>query len=299
MLPWLLAGVLAAICAAIVGAVWRRRLLVRVRRLRRVVQTAASAGTGARPEDAAMDDVGQLAVAIDAMIEAHGERVRQLEATAAAAQAAQAAAEEADRARSRFLAGLGHELRTPLNAILGYAQLLQDELDTSPLHAGQLQKIRGAGEGLLATIDDVLELARIEARLVELRPHATDVRLLVRRVADRGRAAADRKGLEFSCDVDAGLPSAVKVDGKRLEQVLANLLAGAVERTVRGGVGLSVRCPSLTAECAQLVFAATEMLLMYWDRSMGSAPKAEEGQKPDFLGRSASLYRGKPLGLPG
>lgn len=290
MLPTLVASLFAAICAAMVGVAVRRRLLVRASRLRRVVQAAASGETGERPVDAATDEVGQLAVAIDAMIRAHGERVRQLEADAAAAQAAQAAAEEADRAKSRFLADLGHDLRTPLNAILGYAQLLQDEQDTSPSQAGQLQKIRCAGEGLLATIDDVLELSRIEARLVELRPHATDVRLLVRRVAEMGRAAADRKGLEFSCDVDAELPSAVKVDGKRLQQVLVNLLAGAVDRTVRGGVGLSVRCRSLTAECAQLVFEATD-----------TAPVIEAAQRPllfkAFERRDGAAHRAGRSGL--
>ncbi|MFL6626972.1 MAG: sensor histidine kinase [Vitreoscilla sp.] len=254
----LVAGLLLAILAAVLGFALWHRLRVRLRGLVGVAEAAADGEGGVRAADAATDDVGRLAAGIDRMIEAHGARLRHVEAAAAAAQDTRAAAEEADRAKSRFVARMGHELRTPLNAILGYARLLQDEPGGDPSQAAQLRKIRRAGEGLLATINDVLELSRIESGMVELRPQPTDVPALVHQVAAVVQAAAHRKGLDFSCQVDDPWPRALQVDGMRLEQLLVNLLSSAVDRTERGGVSLDVRCRNTTAETAQLQFEAVD-----------------------------------------
>jgi len=254
----LVAVLLLASFAALLGFALWHRLRVRLRGLIGLAEAAAAGEAGVQAADAATGDVGRVAAAIDKMIEAHGARLRHVEAAAAAAHDARAAAQEADRAKSRFLARMGHELRTPLNAILGYARLLQDEPGLDPSQAVQLQKIRHAGEGLLATINDLLELSRIESGMVELRPLPTDVPALVRQVAAVVRAAAHRKGLDFSCHVDDPLPRALEVDGMRLEQLLVNLLSSAVDRTARGGVRLDVRCLDAKAKAVQLQFEAVD-----------------------------------------
>jgi len=251
------ACMLVAIGAAVLGFALWHRLRVRLRGLIRLAEAAAAGESGVPAEQAVTDEVRRLAAGIDKMMQAHGARLRHLEATAAAAQEAKAAAEEADRAKSRFVTRMGHELRTPLNAILGYAQILQDEPGVEAFRADQLQKIRQAGEGLLATINDVLEFSRIDAGMVELRPQPTDVRVVMRRVAAVVRAAANRKRLDFSCSGDDDLPGALKVDGMRLQQLLVSLLASAVDRTDRGGVSVDVRCRT-TSEGAQLQFEVAD-----------------------------------------
>jgi DNA-binding response OmpR family regulator len=136
---------------------------------------------------------------------------------------------------------MSHELRTPLNAVLGYAQILLSEPGLSEFQVNRLEKIRAGGEHLLAMINDVLDLSRIEAGKVELQPLPVRLSSLLGAACSVIRAAAERKGLSFVSELDPDLPAAVQVDGKRLEQVLLNLLDNAVKFTERGQVGLRLR----------------------------------------------------------
>jgi PAS domain S-box-containing protein len=164
-------------------------------------------------------------------------------------------AELANRAKSSFLANMSHELRTPLNAVLGYAQILRREPGLSELQANGLDTIRRGGEHVLALINDVLDLARIEAGKVELLVQPLDLPRLLHMVHGLIQVEAQRKGLEFVRDVAPDLPAAVSADGKRLEQVLLNLLGNAVKFTERGRVTLRVRrLPALAADAARLRF---------------------------------------------
>jgi len=140
-----------------------------------------------------------------------------------------------------FLSRMGHELRTPLNGILYYAQVLQREPSLTQRQQRGLRTIAESGQHLLSLIDDVVELARIDAGVLELVP--ADVRLseFLKRVADVVRVQAEAKGLAFGVQA-AALPAAVRVDDKRLRQVLLHLLGNAVKFTARGQVTLDVRC---------------------------------------------------------
>ena len=155
--------------------------------------------------------------------------------------AAKERAEDANRAKSAFLANMSHDLRTPLNGILGFSQIL--ELDKS-LNARQLASIgiiRQSGEHLLTLINDILDLAKIEAGKAELFPFDVELSGFLQVIADIIRVKAEQKPeLEFVCDFAADLPRCIRVDGTRLRQVLLNLLDNAVKFTDRGQVVLQV-----------------------------------------------------------
>lgn len=147
-------------------------------------------------------------------------------------------AEEASLAKSQFLANMSHELRTPLNAVLGYAQILKmsENLDAHQRHA--ISAIHESGEHLLTLINDILDLARIEAGRLELLPAAMSLTTVLRFVGHMIGVRAQDKGLTFVCECDPGLPSTVMADEKRLSQVLLNLLSNAVKFTSHGSVKL-------------------------------------------------------------
>ncbi len=146
------------------------------------------------------------------------------------------AAEAANKAKSAFLANMSHELRTPLNAILGFSQMMQ--LD-SQLDASQheiLNIINTNGEHLLKLINDVLEIAKIEAGKLQLENASFDLHALVREVSDTMRLRAEQKGLRLELDQSSDFPRYIKGDEARLRQILVNLLSNAVKFTDTGGV---------------------------------------------------------------
>ena len=148
-------------------------------------------------------------------------------------------AEAASRAKTRFLASMSHDLRTPLNAVLGGADLLRRTpgLDTeAQAHCGLIQR---GGRHLLRLIEDLLDIARIEHD--RLRPVLTEVALrpLLADLAAVARREADAKGLAFDAQIAADLPERVRTDGRRVRQVLQNLLENAVKYTDAGRVVFS------------------------------------------------------------
>ena len=148
--------------------------------------------------------------------------------------------EVASCAQSRFVSTMSHELRTPLHAILGYAQLLGMDRALNEQQRRGIDTIRDSGEHLLALINDILDLSKIDAQRVEL--VATPVHLLsfVQSVVDVVRVKADEKKLILAVEAAPGLPAVVLVDERRLHQVLLNLLSNAVKFTDRGTVSLCV-----------------------------------------------------------
>jgi len=151
------------------------------------------------------------------------------------------AAESANRAKDQFLANISHELRTPLNGILGYAQILRRDAAMTEQQLSSLGVIEQSGEHLLMLINDILDFARIEAGKLEL--NVTDVPLgpFLRVIAEMVGVRADQKNLVLNHDAPANLSKVIRVDEKRLRQVLLNLLANAVKFTDQGEVTLVVR----------------------------------------------------------
>jgi signal transduction histidine kinase/CheY-like chemotaxis protein len=166
-----------------------------------------------------------------------------------ALQKAKDAAESANLAKTRYVTGISHELRTPLNSILGYAQILLRETGGSgstgkgggdDTQKRALSTILRSGEHLLGLIDGLLDLARIEAGKLRLDPAPMPLRELLDDLAKMFEPQAARKGLQFRIETTGRLPDYVRVDAKRLRQVLINLLANAVKFTEQGEVVLRI-----------------------------------------------------------
>lgn len=148
------------------------------------------------------------------------------------------AAEAANRAKSEFLASMSHELRTPLNAVLGYAQLLAMDSSLSARQARGVDAIHQSGQHLLELINDILDLARIEAGRTELNPGPVNLTTFLKAVVNLMQVKAHEKRLLFAFEPAADLPETVLVDERRLRQVLLNLLGNAIKFTDRGTVTL-------------------------------------------------------------
>ncbi|WP_437946923.1 AAA family ATPase [Sorangium sp. So ce296] len=153
-------------------------------------------------------------------------------------------AEAESRAKTEFLRNMSHELRTPLNAILGYAQILKRSPGLEGREVTGLNTIQQSGQHLLTLINDLLDLAKIEAGKLELYPEPIPLSTFLTVVADIIRVRAEQKSLHFVYEVTPHLPQAVLADEKRLRQVLLNLLGNAVKFTDRGRVRFGVQALS-------------------------------------------------------
>ncbi|MBD2233235.1 PAS domain-containing hybrid sensor histidine kinase/response regulator [Phormidium tenue] len=167
------------------------------------------------------------------------ERTRALEQAVAISEAA-------NQAKSTFLATMSHELRTPLNAILGFAQLMARDATLSDDHGQALSIINRSGEHLLMLINDILEMAKIEAGQVSLNAVRFDLHALLKSLGDMLYLRAQDKGLELVLDCHPTLPRHLVTDEPKLRQVLINLLGNAIKFTPAGQVTLRVTPAPLT-----------------------------------------------------
>src|SRR5689334_10955907 len=154
--------------------------------------------------------------------------IRQLSSQRRALMSARAEAEAAARAKDHFLANMSHELRTPLHAILGYADLVREGKLAEAPRQEALATIARSGQHLLSLINDLLDLSRIRSGHLELMPAPVPLRALLEEIAAMVRMDAQQKGLEFILRAAPELPSVVNVDGRRLRQILLNLLNNAI-----------------------------------------------------------------------
>jgi len=158
------------------------------------------------------------------------------------------AAEAANRAKSIFLANMSHELRTPLNAILGFSGIMRrDPLLRADQHEN-LDIINRSGEHLLTLINDVLEMAKVEAGRVELENAPFDLGRMVRDVTDMMQVRAQEKGLQLLVDQSSRFPRYIRGDEARLRQILINLVGNAIKFTPQGGVTVRLGVPPDAAQ---------------------------------------------------
>ena len=217
------------------------------------------------------------------------QRSRALEISQGALQFAVHAANTANQAKSRFLAHMSHEIRTPMNAILGMADLLWE----SPLNADQrnyVQVFRRAGQNLLALINDILDLSKIESGQFALDRTEFELEELIERTVEIIRPRCHQKRIELIVDLPAGLHKSLIGDPLRLQQVLMNLLGNAVKFTESGQIVLGVRGGETPGE----------ILFSISDTGIGIPADRLEAIFEDFSQADASTtrkYGGTGLGL--
>ncbi|ENO95956.1 multi-sensor hybrid histidine kinase [Thauera phenylacetica B4P] len=205
---------------------------------------------------------------------------------------ASAAAAAANAAKSEFLAHMSHEIRTPMNAVLGLAQVLERE-PLAPAQRDMVGRIRGAGQSLLAILDDVLDLSKIEAGQLRIEPRPFDLRALLANLDSLMGQAARAKGLALRIEPPTLPPGLLRGDGLRIEQILINLVSNAIKFTERGEVALRVRVEEL--EAARLRVHAEVR-----DTGIGIAPEVQARLFAPFTQADAGIARrfgGTGLGL--
>ncbi|WP_067775543.1 hybrid sensor histidine kinase/response regulator [Nostoc sp. NIES-3756] len=189
---------------------------------------------------------GQLRDSFAALEQTNQELEKRVAQRTAEITAAKEAADAANRAKSEFLANMSHELRTPLNGILGYAQILQLDASATDEQMEGFQIIYECGSHLLTLINDILDIAKIEAKKLELYPIESNLEQLISGVCDICRIKAEQKQIKFIYQVHHQLPTAVYTDEKRLRQVLINIVGNAVKFTKQGTVTFIVEIISST-----------------------------------------------------
>ncbi len=194
-------------------------------------------------------------------------------------------AEAANRAKSAFLANMSHELRTPLNAITGYAQILEKDAGMSEEQRHGIEIIHRSSDYLLTLINDILDLAKIEADRLELQPDTWEPAHFFRGLREMFELRARQKGIAFYYQTQGRPPASLYCDEKRLRQILINLLGNAIKFTEQGEVRLKV---GFSEHCLELTVT---------DTGIGIDPENLENIFEPFRQSGDNYYKMQGTGL--
>lgn len=250
LLRWLLVGGGALSVASSATLLWlllRRDVLAPVRQLQDVAERVGRGETASRAQVRSRDELGSLAESINRMLDANERAQRQLSAMNEALDLkvgelseANVGLGESNRLKSEFLANVSHELRTPLNSIIGFADLLEEiaraDAHADPKRMRYIGNIQRSGRALLDMINELLDMAKIEAGRMEVTIAPTSVADLLEGLQAIMRPVAQQKRIEFEQRIaDAALPR-VETDAGKLQQILYNFISNAVKFSPEDGV---------------------------------------------------------------
>ena len=211
------------------------------------------------------------------------------------------ALEEANRLRSQFLSTMSHELRTPLTAIIGFSQLVLrgSEADNfTTKQRNNIERILKNGQHLLGLVNDVLDIAKIEAGRMDVSRSEIAVQPFVTSVLDQTQALAIQKGLVLQAEIEPGVTN-LETDAEKLRQILLNLVSNAIKFTEKGSVKVQVRLKSPTEPGKQGI-AQEQVIFLVEDTGIGIAPAQQARIFEEFYqadSTSTRKYGGTGLGL--
>lgn len=205
---------------------------------------------------------------------------------------AKVSAEQANEAKTQFLANMSHEIRTPMNAILGFSEVLLDKV-TDPINRNHLQTIFSSGQTLLALINDILDLSKIEAGKMDMEYTPVNLHTILKEIHQVFLHKAQEKGLVLHSNISPKTPERLLLDEVRIRQILFNLLGNAIKFTPEGKVSLNIENQQKSE---------TECLLYIRVKDTGiGIPKDQQAIIFDAFqqqsGQSTRKYGGTGLGL--
>ncbi|MCP4221219.1 MAG: response regulator [bacterium] len=219
------------------------------------------------------------------------------------AESARENAEKANRAKSEFLANMSHEIRTPMNAILGFSELLEKKISDT-VQKKYLTAITGSSKTLLALINDILDLSKIEAGKMDLHYEPVNLRFILNELKQIFSQQVKDKCLEFRIEIADDVPDRLLLDEVRVRQVLFNLLGNAVKFTETGYIILEANCASpVDSECERPAEAGAvvDILFKVKDTGIGVSGNQRErifGTFSQQEGQKFKKFGGTGLGLP-
>jgi|GEM_PF-2668015 len=297
----------SVILAGLLALLLTRNVLIALSQARAMVRSVAQAGPGevvhveGHGEFAKlMRDIVEMRTAVArreqesaaqqlrqrAELEALDRRQREAEAEVRLEAAARRQAELVSQAKTEFLANMSHEIRTPLNGVLGMAQAMAHDA-LPPTQRKRLEVIRSSGESLLRLLNDLLDVAKIEAGMLEVETRQFDPAEAIRNACASFQAIAEEKGLAFTLSLDDGLGRCCG-DVTRLRQVVSNLVSNALKFTEQGAVEVAARR------------SGDEVQITVSDTGLGMTPDTAARMFNKFVQADASTARrfgGTGLGL--
>ncbi|MBL9148806.1 MAG: response regulator [Phycisphaerae bacterium] len=295
--------ILTALVVAGLGAIIAVSLVLRVAVLSRLAKVHADVArirsTGdltRRVRVSGRDELTELAATVNGLVERVGRSQKELEEKAdalaqlsAELRVARDAADDANKAKSAFLANMSHEVRTPMTAILGYADLLAESLQNTEA-SDSIDTIRRNGRHLLAIINDILDLSKIEAGRMQVERIQCSPSDVVQQAIDLLRESASKKGVLLGVTFTTPIPASIETDPTRLRQIVLNLAGNAVKFTREGSVDIRLACNA----------DSNELSIDVVDTGVGMSQEAVQRLFQPFSQASSSttrLFGGTGLGL--
>ena len=201
-------------------------------------------------------------------------------------------ADAASKSKSEFIASMSHEIRTPMNSILGFADVLEQELE-NPVMVDYVKSIHTSGKTLLSLINDILDFSKIEAGKIEIKYETVNIRSLIHDISEIFKFGAQEKNLELITEIDDKVPDYLMLDELRLKQILLNLVSNAVKFTDHGHVKIKVSANFFSKEAVELSICVEDTGIGIDSREQQKVFKVFEQME----GQDNKRYGGTGLGL--